>query len=260
MAAHTLSVEQRVAHLDTTLFDHVEAQLDPDDRRSLLALHAACSASYGRFSYLEIGSHLGGSLQALICDPACESITSIDSRPDSQPDERGLVYRYPGNSTSRMLENLAAIPGADLDKLVTLDTSTVELDPDGLARPPELCLVDGEHTDTATLRDARFCRQAMRGRGCIVFHDAAVIYRALDGFTAELRAEGAAFCAYVLPANLFVIELERPRLLPEEPLATVATEAYRAYLGALLSFDPYRQEYRRLEHRALRRLRRALRR
>ena len=34
-----------------------------------------------RFAYLEIGSHLGGSLQVLIQDERCERIVSIDSRP-----------------------------------------------------------------------------------------------------------------------------------------------------------------------------------
>ena len=51
-------------------------------------LHAAV-AERGPFRYLEIGSHLGGSLQALVADPRCMEIVSIDTRPDSQPDDRG---------------------------------------------------------------------------------------------------------------------------------------------------------------------------
>ncbi len=41
---------ERIADLDATLFDHVETQTTMADRRSLLALHAACCAVYGEFS------------------------------------------------------------------------------------------------------------------------------------------------------------------------------------------------------------------
>jgi hypothetical protein len=34
-------IAQRIAALDTGLFDHVESQTSDDDRRSLLAIHAA---------------------------------------------------------------------------------------------------------------------------------------------------------------------------------------------------------------------------
>lgn len=82
----------RVDALDISLFESIGSQTSPGDRRSLLALHRACRETYGAFAYLEIGSHLGGSLQALIADPCCTAITSIDPRPASQPDARGDVF------------------------------------------------------------------------------------------------------------------------------------------------------------------------
>lgn len=94
---------QRIEQLDTSLLELIPAQLEEDDRRSLLALHAACSQTYGTFAYLEIGSHLGGSLQALVRDPACTAAISIDPRPAWQPDERGPQFGYSDNSTARML-------------------------------------------------------------------------------------------------------------------------------------------------------------
>src|SRR5919204_195605 len=105
--------EDALRALDTSLFEHVRSQTTELDRISLLALHNACREVHGRFAYLEIGSHLGGSLQVLVADQRCTSITSIDSRPESAPDVRG-VSSYPGNATARMLERLAAVPGADL--------------------------------------------------------------------------------------------------------------------------------------------------
>ncbi|MEK6251268.1 MAG: hypothetical protein AABM43_04870 [Actinomycetota bacterium] len=87
-----LEVGQRVDDLDVTLLDQIQTQTTMGDRESLLALHAACRSAHGAFSYLEIGSHRGGSLQALVRDPRCERIVTIDARPERQPDERGRDY------------------------------------------------------------------------------------------------------------------------------------------------------------------------
>jgi hypothetical protein len=103
--AARVSFERSLRALDLGLFAHVRSQTGDQDRLSLLALHNACREIYGEFSYLEIGSHLGGSLQVLIADDRCASIVSIDSRPARQPDVRG-VFDYPGNTTERMLSRL----------------------------------------------------------------------------------------------------------------------------------------------------------
>ncbi len=107
-----------------TLFDHVRSQTAPRDRMVLLALHNACREFYGTFRYLEIGSHRGGSLQALIRDPRCVEIVSIDARPAVVPDDLKGEVVYRGNTTERMLEHLRSLPGADLTKLRTFDAST----------------------------------------------------------------------------------------------------------------------------------------
>lgn len=251
-----MDVGERISALDTTLFDHVEVQLDAEDRRSLLALHAGCRAAFGTFSYLEIGSYLGGSLQAFVRDSACLTIVSIDPRPESQPDERGIYYRYPDNRTERMLDALGAIPGAELGKLHPIERGTDELSPSEIHANPQLAFVDGEHTDRAALRDARFCDAAMHESGCMAFHDAPVVYRGIGGFLSELESAGRPFSAYVLPDSIFVVELGDARLLETEPVAGRASEGYRAYLYALEETEPYRDEYKRLPHRALRRLER----
>lgn len=198
------SFEQSLRSLDTGLFDHVPSQTSNDDRLSLLALHNACREVHGEFSYLEIGSHLGGSLQVLAVDTRCLSITSIDSRPERQPDVRG-VFDYPSNSTGRMLARLEAVPGADLGKLHTIDASTAELSPTELPSQPQLCLIDGEHTIEAALRDARFCRRAAAGRGAIAFHDRRLVRPAIELFLDEL--DETPHEGYPLLGTVYVIEL-----------------------------------------------------
>jgi hypothetical protein len=249
-------VNDRIARLDISLFEEVEAQLEPDDRRSLLALHAACRAVFGKFDYLEIGSHLGGSLQTFIRDPACRSIVSIDPRPQRQPDESGVTFTYEDNATTRMLTALARIPGAEIDKLHTIEQSTEQLTPADLTTRPQLALIDGEHTHRAALRDARFCTAVMDGEGCIAFHDTHVIYQAIDCFLQELSDAGQPFHAVALPRSIFIVELGQPRLSTCEPLKSIVDESYKVHLQVLAETAPYRAEYRRTGHRILRRLER----
>lgn len=87
----------RIAALDTQLFDHIESQTSEDDRKSLLAVHSSVAARTDPFSYLEIGSHLGGTLQVVIADPRCTRVVSIDPRPPWQPDDRPELngWEYP---------------------------------------------------------------------------------------------------------------------------------------------------------------------
>src|SRR5437870_2880296 len=80
----------------------------------------------------------------------------IDPRLTNCPDTRG-PSPYPENTTAGMLESLAKIPNADIDKVQCIEAGTEAIDPATIEPAPHLCLIDGEHTDAATLRDARFC-------------------------------------------------------------------------------------------------------
>jgi methyltransferase family protein len=202
--------EQALTALDTSLFGHVRSQTSELDRLSLLALHNACRDVHGQFSYLEVGSYVGGSLQVLVADPRCVSITSIDSRPASAPDVRG-ASDYRGNTTARMLELLGSVPGADLTKVRTIEAETGAIAPDEL-EAPQLCLVDGEHTYEGVLGDARFCRRVVREQGAIAFHDRRLIRPAIERFLEEIR--GVTHEGYALLGQIYVVELGPTRLRP----------------------------------------------
>ena len=204
----SVSPSRRVDRLDLSLFDQIEgACASSADRRSLLAVHAALAAR-GEFSYLEVGSYHGASLQSFIVDPRCRSIVSIDRRDSVSPDgRREGVVPYPDNTTAGMLERLSRVPGADLAKLSSVDGTTEDLDP--VALRVDLCLIDAEHTNAAALRDARFCRRAIRDRGVILFHDRLVVDHGIQRFLGELPR----YHAYPLAHELFVVELGVPSLL-----------------------------------------------
>jgi len=193
-----------------SLFDQIPGGCASSaDRRSLLAVHAAIAAR-GEFGYLEVGSYHGASMQSFVVDSRCSSIVSIDRRDLVSPDDRSDgAARYPDNITARMVECLSQVPGADLAKLHTIDGTTADLDPAGLR--VDLCLIDGEHTNTAALQDARVCRRAVSDRGVIVFHDRLIVDRGIQRFLAELSR----YRVYPLAHDLFVVEIGVPSLLDD---------------------------------------------
>jgi hypothetical protein len=199
------SFERAVRSLDDRLFGYVPTETSHPDRLSLLALYNAVHDAYGDFAYLEIGSHLGGSLQVLLADPRCTAITSIDPRPEFVPDSERDPIPYPENSTERMLKYLDFVPGGDLTKLRTLEASTEDLTADDVVGDPRLCFVDGEHTVEAAIRDGRFCRAAIGDQGVIVFHDRNLVRPAIDTLVAELGE--LPHESYPLPNGLAVVSL-----------------------------------------------------
>jgi hypothetical protein len=244
-ARRQMDLAGRIAALDTTLFDIIETETTPNDRRSLLALHEACAEHHESFGYLEIGSHLGGSLQVLIRDERCQRIISIDSRPTSQPDERGHDWPYPDNTTARMRHLLATVEGADLKKLEAIDTTTVTLDPETLGVRPALCFIDGEHTDEAVVRDARFCHRALPGQGWIAFHDSGIVYRGVGSFLAELGDSGIQHRSYFLPDTIVVVEIGEKRLAETPQVLEQILANAQGYLWTLHDNDKYREALRR---------------
>jgi hypothetical protein len=141
-----------------------------------------------------------------------------------------------------MLGLLSAVPNADVGKIHTIDEGTDRLNASALPFRPDLCFVDGEHTDRAVLRDARFCLSIVNPNGCIAFHDAHAIYRGLDEFIRhDLVPSGRAFRAYALPDVVFVIELGASNLHEQPEIRTMLENNYQPYLASLMINDRYRQ-------------------
>jgi len=198
---------ERVDRFDVSLFDAIESQTSLDDRMSLLALQSAVARGFSSYAYLEIGSHLGGSIQPLLLDARCRKIYSIDPRPASQPDNRGIVYEYPENSTRKMLDNLRALDGGDLLKIQCFDSDASQVDPRQIGDRPNFCFIDGEHTTAAAVSDFQFCRGICHPDGVIAFHDASIIVPALKRVLQQLRRQRVEFRAGKLPGEVFFIAL-----------------------------------------------------
>jgi hypothetical protein len=178
--------------LDLSVFDWVESQTSREDRLALLSIRTVLCDAIGGYQYLEIGSHLGGSLQPHVLDGRCHQIYSIDPRPWEQPDERwSTPYAYPDNSTERMLAHLSRIPGADLRKLKTFEVPSWEVSAGTIPPCVNFAFIDGEHTNPAVLRDFKAIREFLASPSIVAFHDCFVTPLALMRIRRGLRSERA---------------------------------------------------------------------
>ena len=212
----TYDLDARVDALDENLLSFIAPPITWD-RRALLALHSATAAVHDSFVYLEIGSYLGGSLQALVCDDRCAQIISIDPRLELVADNRDDPSQYPDNSTAHMVALLAKIPGADTSKIWPIESTTEQIDPATLGTRPHLCFIDGEHTDEAVLTDARFCLAAMQGAGVIAFHDYQLVGAAVRTFVREHSREVGFFLTF--PGRVLAVEFGGNAVLGSEAVA-----------------------------------------
>jgi len=253
--ARTGDIEQAVASADVRLFEAIPAELTQNDRVSLISCQNAMRSAVGEYVYLEIGSHLGGSIQPHLLDPRCTKIISIDTRPRLQADERGARFAYSENSTAAMLARLHALAPAQMPKVQTFDIPAPAVTADQIGVTPHLLFIDGEHTDKAAYDDYVFCERVCRSNGVIVFHDASIVYNALASIVGGLNERKVPFRAYHLPDTIFVIELGGMTLLTDRRVAELALNNYVGYLTALRLNDGYRRfanlwPFRMLRHGA----------
>ncbi len=147
------------------------------------------SSKEGPYSYLEIGSYLGKSLQPHIQDDDCVHALSIDLRPDLTPDERGALSTYEDIRTEDMLEGLRqhASP-TQMEKLQTVDDTSDYLNNYRGEIRFDLALIDGEHTIEAAFRDFTNAMTVMKENCIIAFDDTHIIYPAIKNACSYLES------------------------------------------------------------------------
>ncbi|HUP77441.1 MAG TPA: class I SAM-dependent methyltransferase [Pirellula sp.] len=224
----TLDFESRLNELDLDLFKCIHSESKPGDKRSWLAMQRAVRRANDAYVYLEIGSHLGGSIQPYLLDGKCRRIYSIDKRPVEPPDDRGLQLRYEGNSTARMIENLRAIDAVQVAKIVCFDLDARDIDRKQVPEAPDLCFIDGEHTTAAVLSDFEFCLRVCAPNAVIAFHDDRIIAPAIVKILQNLRSTETSFAAYKLQGSTFAIALGASAKLSRHLPDDMVTDGCRA--------------------------------
>jgi methyltransferase family protein len=168
----------------------IASQTSVADKLALLQIRGIMDRQLSEYSYLEIGSFLGGSLTPFLRDPHCRRILSIDERNRQQPDERGIRYDYVGITHQTMIDGLRT-HGFDVGKLQTFDGSVSAYRDAG--EKFDLAFIDGEHTDLACFRDFIHSRPLLKDDAIVVFHDSSLVYKALRIIQELLVASGERF-------------------------------------------------------------------
>lgn len=214
------SLSNRISQIDISLFDHIHSQTSTEDKEALLIIQRAVRRHLTSFVYLEIGSHLGGSIQPYLCDDSCKTIYSIDPRPMQQPDDRapGYIATYSENSTKRMLELLSQVDPGRIDKIITFESDASDIDPARIQLPVDLAFIDGEHTNKAVLSDFEFCNSVLRTDGILLFHDYWIIKYALNRIQLKLRRQRRSFIAIRIKGNVFGIFFNKEVVMADPEL------------------------------------------
>ncbi|WP_137929769.1 class I SAM-dependent methyltransferase [Mesorhizobium comanense] len=193
--------------LDIAVF-RVETHSTPGDRASFLRVQNLARSVLGRYVYLEVGSHLGGSLFPHLIDPACGAVLSFDPRPTALPDERGEFIPYPENSTARMIAVLGEqLPASAMTKLTTFDSDVSAVLPEAASSKATLAFIDGVHTNQACFSDFVGVLKFMETDCIVCFHDANLIADAIINAERLLDHLGIAHETVFLPDTVAVIGL-----------------------------------------------------
>jgi len=181
-------MEYTQAHLEKCF--PIQSQTSLSDKAFILNAMALINQPGDDYSYVEIGSYLGGSLTPFLTDTHCKLVLSIDERERQQEDERGAKFDYVGITHKTMIDNLNA-HGINTEKLQTFDGSI-----DAIKTPDnafDLAFIDGEHTDVACFRDFLWVLPMMKPDAIIMLHDSTLIYKAIRLIQLYLRKLGLQF-------------------------------------------------------------------
>lgn len=135
-----------------------------------------------------------------------------------------------------MVAGLAALPDIDLDKLITFEASTEDMSAASLSRRPDLCFVDGEHSQVAALRDARFCAEAVGGRGVIAFHDQQIVEPAIRTFLKEAWPDVSHAVSF--DGQVFAVELGGGGVLQSPQVDRAIASEWHSLVWRLASRAP----------------------
>jgi hypothetical protein len=242
--------ERKLESLALDLFEPIPSQTTRADKRALLAIQRAIRNLVGEYVYLEIGSYIGGSIQTHLLDPKCRLIYSIDNRPYSQPDERGIEQIYPENSTQNMLDRLKTVAPDQLQKLICFESRAQDIDRLLISEPPHICFIDGEHTDNAVVQDFEFCLSVADPNGMIVFHDADLIYKGIKTITDRLTSNRIRFRGAKLSGSVYIIGLGSCRVWSDDRVKRLVQHAGLYFFKSHLKKSYMRCRYRRRAHNA----------
>lgn len=199
--------EDLIEQLDSSVF-RVRSQTSSEDKTSLLRIHRLMRSRKVSYTYLEIGSYMGGTLLPHVNDARCRRVISIDKRPDAQPDERGQMFEYVHMNTNIMFDAIRPFVSlAELQKVTAIDADASQVSPYTIGDAIDLALIDGEHTNVAAYSDFFSVLPNLASDALVAFHDTNLVSDAIKNIQVYLSYSGIAHRLFCLPACVSVIAL-----------------------------------------------------
>ena len=107
-----------------------------------------------------------------------------------------------------MLTNLNTVfPFVGAEKLTTFDCDACEVDAVEIAEKPNICFIDGEHTNTAVCSDFNFCLKVCHPNAIIAFHDTYLVFKGIEEIKNYLRSKSIKFQGFMLAGCIYAILL-----------------------------------------------------
>jgi len=170
----------------------IPTQLSKNDRIFLEGIMDTISKNK-TYSYLEIGSYLGGSIYKHLLNEKCVNALSVDLRPEKQNDERGTEFTYDISTDSMM--DVLKVNNIPTDKLVCFNDDISKLE---TCERFDLAFIDGEHTNRAAFSDSLNVLPLMLENSIIIYHDTSMVYAAIECFETLLSYQKISFISYKL--------------------------------------------------------------
>jgi hypothetical protein len=212
---------EKIEISDISIFT-VPTSTYPEDKSTLLKIQQLAQSETSGYNFLEVGSYRGGALVPHLLSPLCKAVYSIDKRPKSTPDERGISFSYEEVSTRDMIGFLLEqIPESHLSKLHTFDEDASEAVP-RITEKIDFAFIDGEHTVKATIRDFLSVYPCLSDNAFVAFHDANLIIDAIHSVKLFLDYLGISAKVFFLPQVVAVIAIGDYVRVAEAKFASIA--------------------------------------
>lgn len=237
-------VEKRIVNCDISLFAPIKTSLTNGDKKSFLAIQNEMRSKKKEYIYLEIGSYFGGSLQTLLLDTHCRCIYSIDSRVSRDEDARGEIDYYPHNTSSIMQKKLRRDYSGYMSKLVTITKETKDVTHRDVVQKPDMCFIDGHHTDQAVFNDFLFCLSVGSPNVLLIFHDVHMIFGGLRKSIEYLKKKNIPFQSFMLPSSLGVVAIRHSFFSQSSCLEQRLAHSLDGVFYCLESLSVYRDYYK----------------
>jgi hypothetical protein len=160
-------------------------------------------------------------------------------------DERGEKQKYFNNSTGRMMRLLSEVAPDQLHKIVTIDSGVGDIDTGSIMPKPDICFIDGEHTNAAAVADFDFCRKVLSENGVILFHDSDIVYKGIQKILSELRHVNLKHVPTKLSGSVLMIVFGDSTVLSDSYVRSVSSSVRYHFLRSAVRLQIGRYKFKR---------------